>query len=110
MVEHSTEGVAFVDDPTGTLYARSSDMAQPIWCGICAGYGAHDTAHHDAQGGLVKGDMVWLKNDVPPDLQHLAEKRGRVEGVRGTTASVAIPGKAGTQTVTVDVKHLIPDV
>lgn len=108
MVEHSTEGIAFIDDPTGTLNRRSSSMDK--WCGICAQYGAHDTGHHDAQGGLVAGDMVWLKNDVPPDLMHLAEKRGRVEAIRGTTASVAIPGKAGTQTVSVDVKHLIPDV
>lgn len=115
-MDHDTKGIAFVDDPTGTMNARRSDVSkfddsfETLWCGICVGYGFHDTAHHDTQGGFKSGDMAFIKEGVELDLTHLVGKRGRIESVRGTTAAIAIPGKSGTMTVSVPVQFLTPDV
>lgn len=118
MADHTTDGIAFVDDPTGTLNARRSDqvkfddaadMGGKVWCAICVDYGFHDTVHHDSQGGFKAGDMAEL-TDPPMEYQHLKGKRGRVEGARGSEVTVAIPSKSGTITISVPAKALTPDV
>lgn len=107
MVEHNTEGVSFVDDPTGTLNRRSSGMAPSVWCGICAQYTEHDTAHHGTQGGLAPGDIAIVLKTVPPDQQHLVGREGRVEQVRGSQVTLALPGRrGGTDTFTFQQDHV----
>lgn len=74
-----------------------------VWCGICATYGAHDTAHHDAgPGGFVPGDRVQVKDS---NVEH-AGKKGRVEQVRGAEALLAIAGRSGTTSVSIPVSDL----
>lgn len=111
MAEHTTEGVSFVDDPTGTLYRRESGMTQPVWCGLCSGYGDHDTAHHGSNG-LIPGDLatiVGISDTLPASLQMFRGRSGRVEQVRGNDVTIALSGRrGGTDTITVDRKYLVP--
>lgn len=110
MAEHTTEGISFVDDPTGTLYRRESGMSQPVWCGICTEYGQHDTGHHDTQGGLKPGDIAIVGPKVPVDQTHYVGRTGRVEQVRGKDVTLALPGRrGGTDTVTFHRDHVTLD-
>jgi len=75
---------------------RGEDSIVSQWCGIENAYTDHDTAHHDARGGVVVSDKVKITAG-----EH-AGKSGIVQQVRGPEVVVRIPGRRGnTETVTV---------
>jgi hypothetical protein len=82
------------------------------WCGLCNGYGDHDTAHHASAGKgepFAPGDSVIhppCEDPECPLLARLHGERGRVDALRPGGAQVSFPNKGMTASVTLPASKL----